>query len=134
VLTFDDLSRNRKKTLNLVFNFLQVNPNTNKIHFRKKNVTKGKARFNSINKILYSKSFKDNPFVLILRKALPQKVKHKIIENIIQFNRKQTNDSQNTLENIDNACLSDLYDYFRKDIENLEELLNWDLKHWHNKY
>jgi hypothetical protein len=132
ILSFDNLINNKEETLKQVFEFLRVNGDTSEINFTKKNVTKGNARFNKINQMLYSKSFKENMLIRILRKALPQKYKYKLMTGIIQFNRKEINDKHNIT--IEENTLLRLCDYFKDDVENLQNMLNWKLEHWLEKH
>lgn len=127
IIPFKDLINNKKKVTKQVFQFLNVYLYDG-INFQKKNETKGGAKFVYVNKIIYSKSFKNNFFIVILRKILSQRLKHFILTYITIFNRRKVKSPENFIYTEEDMIL--MKEYFKKDIYKLKSFLNFSVEDW----
>ena len=120
VILFDDLISNLSITLKEIFNFLDVSAEQNidtNIYGRPFRIPKGKY-FQKI----YHLWFKNYHIRMFLKNILPDKIKTFLYYRLFHYNKPRMR----------NSTLQYLNNFYRKDIENLNQLLDIDLNRWLN--
>ena len=122
---YDDIIKDKDSFIRSLFSFLNVESNFT-CDFVSSNVTKGKARFKILNKLIYNQKLRNNLISNKLKFIFPQKYKFLIRRALKEFNRVQDLEEIN----INNEEKMLLKKYYIKDIDRLEILINRDLTNW----
>jgi len=127
VILFDDITTQPERVLAKTYEFLGVHPDF-KPDFKAINNT-GEIRNKTFQKVIFGNGSIRNFLVQkVAKRILPHKVVSKMKWKIIHLN---TNEKEsNYLDRIDIALRSELTNFFKKDIEQLENYLSRDLSHW----
>lgn len=115
ILLYEDFKKDEFLFLSEIINFLGLS----EIKFQKigKQNISGRPKIKAISRLL-----KDNFLKRILSRLLPRKIKIEITSFILNKNLQQ--------EKIDNKSKQTLIEFYRKDIEELEKLIDKDLSSW----
>jgi hypothetical protein len=117
VILLDDLKNNRRETIEELFLFLNVDVNI-KVDVNTKYNPSGKP-INFLAKFLLSR---DNDFSVILREILKKIIPRKVLESTSRAFLKK--------DDMTPGDRSYLKDYFRNDLNKLDELINRNLNEW----
>ena len=119
IILYEDFRDTTDEVMKNAFDFLNVNINT-KINYSIKHNVGGRSWKNQKIKNLFQK---DNIFKNIYMKFVPDILKHKVKELILDL-------STNKVNSMNEVTKGYLELFFKDDINKLSELIEKDLKHW----
>ncbi len=120
ILLFEDLKKNPYKTLEEIFNYLELDTKyLSNIDFNKKFNVSGKPKIKLLSKIIFSK----NPVAKAIKSSIPKETREKMKQFIYKVNL-------NRKEKMKEETREYLKKVYREDIEKLSELIKKDLSHW----
>ncbi len=127
IVLYEDISKNPEQVVKNIFSFLGVDPNI-ELNFKSFNVT-GEVKSKEFQKVVFGNGTIRNFLVQkVLKKILPHKFTAKLKWKIIDLNTKDK--KSNYLNKINEDLREELFDFFREDIDQLEQFLSRDLSHW----
>jgi len=124
VVLFEDIRDDRLKVIRDIYKFLRIDENFIP-EFRKKNETKGEARFSQLNKILFNYALHPPWWYQFALRLIPAQTRYKIRGMIGTLNRKKTN-----IPPLDTEAIQILSGYFRREVEQTSMFVGRDLKLW----
>lgn len=121
IINFDDLKNKTSDSLISLFNFLDIDNDISGIDLSVKNKAK-KNKSNFIKRVITEPS---NGLRKIVNACLPTKIKHTLRSKFIKLNSIKGKKTE-----IDNKSYQLIYKQLNKEIDEIQKLVGFDVKHW----